>query len=151
MRKYINIGDEKSVKELLNVIIKIIESEIKCEAVRTARRYIPGNREGIMWQFASDYVGCSTESHISYILSSRLSSRPMEWYRTVVDQMSRLRVFIANGGNVYELFMKIKGTVAKEARVTKVVQKIIRKRELKTSHETMRNIADLNIGKNLGF
>lgn len=61
--------------------------------------------------------------------------------------MSRLRVFVANGGDVYELFMKRKKAAAKEARNVKVDQEIIRKRKLKASHETIGNITTLNIGK----
>ena len=61
--------------------------------------------------------------------------------------MSRLRVFVANGGDVYELFMKRKKAAAKEARNVKVDQEIIRKRKLEASHETIGNITILNIGK----
>ena len=61
--------------------------------------------------------------------------------------MSRLRVFVANDGDVYELFMKRKKAAAKEARDVEVDQEIIRKRKLKTSHETIGNITILNIGK----
>ncbi len=49
--------------------------------------------------------GCSAEGHVSHILSSRLSSRPLGWCETGVDQMARLRAFTANGGNVYELLL----------------------------------------------
>ena len=61
--------------------------------------------------------------------------------------MSRLRVFVTNDGDVYELFMKRKKAAAKEARDVEVDQEIIRKRKLKTSHETIGNITILNIGK----
>lgn len=61
--------------------------------------------------------------------------------------MSRLRAFAANGGNVYELFMKQKKAIAKKARNLKIDQEIIRKRQLKSSHETIGNITVLNIGK----
>ncbi len=61
-----------------------------------------------MRQYDADYTGCSAEGHVSHILSSRLSSRPLAWSKTGVDQMARLRVFVANGGNIYELFMKRK-------------------------------------------
>lgn len=147
MWDYINAGDKKSVRELLNAIISATESDTKREAVLEARRYILGNWEGIMSQYDVDYVGCSAEGHISHILSSRLSSRPLGWCKTGVDQMSRLRAFAANGGNVYELFMKQKKAIAKKARNLKIDQEIIRKRQLKSSHETIGNITVLNIGK----
>ncbi len=35
--------------------------------------------------------GVSAEGHVSHILSARLSSRPMGWSKTGVDQMARMR------------------------------------------------------------
>jgi hypothetical protein len=147
MWNYIDAGDKKSVKELLNVIISATESESKRGAVQEAKRYILGNWKGIMRQYDSDYVGCSAEGHVSHILSSRLSSRPLGWCKTGVDQMSRLRAFVANGGDIYELVMGKKKAAVKEARHLRIDQEIIKKRKQKSSHETIRNITILNIGK----
>lgn len=97
-----------------------------------------------MRQYASDYIGCSAEGHVSHILSSRLSSRPLGWSRTGVDQMARLRVFVANGGDVYDIFMRKKKAAINEASEVKVDREIIRKRKLS---ETIGNITILNIGK----
>lgn len=147
MWDYINSGDKENVKELFNVIISATEPETKKKAVQEARRYILGNWEGIMRQYERDYTGCSAEGHVSHILSSRLSSRPLGWCKTGVDQMSRLRVFVANGGNVYDLFMEKKKASVNEARNIEVDREIVRKRKLNTSHETIGNITILNIGK----
>lgn len=54
------------------------------------------------------YIGCSAEGHISHVLSSRLSSRPMGWSLIGADQIARLRVYKANGGDIYELMSKKK-------------------------------------------
>lgn len=109
MWSYINTGDKESVEDLFKVILSETKSRTKRKAVYDARRYILGNWAGIMRQYDRDYVGCSAEGHVSHILSSRLSSRPLGWSRTGVDQMSRLRVFVSNGGNVYDVFMHKKG------------------------------------------
>ena len=111
---YIDAGDKKSVRELFNVIISTTEPETKKKAVHEARKYILGNWEGIMRWYEADYVGCSAEGHVSHILSSRLSSRPLGWCKTGVDQMSRLRVFVANDGDVYGSFMKRKKAAKKQ-------------------------------------
>ena len=42
--------------------------------------------------------GCSAESHVSHVLSDRLSSRPKGWSRCGADRMSRLRCFEQNNG-----------------------------------------------------
>jgi hypothetical protein len=147
MWDYIEAGDKDSVKELLKVIISTTESESKRRAVQEAGRYILGNWKGIMRQYDADYVGCSAEGHVSHILSSRLSSRPMGWSKVGVDQMTRLRVFVANGGNVYDIFMQKKKETIKEEKKIKVDREIIRKRKYNASHETIGNITILNMGK----
>ena len=47
--------------------------------------------------------GCSAEGHVSHVLSSRMSSRPMGWSRTGVDKMAHLRAYYWNGGDMLEL------------------------------------------------
>lgn len=147
MWDYINAGDKSSVKELFNAIISTTEPETKKRAVQEARGYILSNWEGIRRQYELDYTGCSAEGHVSHILSSRLSSRPLGWCRKGVDQMSRLRVFVANGGGIYDLFMKRKRAAVNEARAIKVDREIIGKRKLAATHETIGNVTILNIGK----
>jgi hypothetical protein len=147
MWNYINNGDRKSVKELFKIIISTTETETKKRSVREARKYILGNWQGIRNQYEADYIGCSAEGHVSHILSSRLSSRPLGWCKTGVDQMARLRVFVANGGEIYDLFIERKKAIINEARAIKVDQEILKKRKLSASHETIGNITILNIGK----
>ena len=43
-------------------------------------------------------TGCSAESHVSHVLSDRLSSRPMGWSKTGADRMSKLRCYEKNYG-----------------------------------------------------
>ena len=42
--------------------------------------------------------GCSAESHVSHVLSDRLSSRPMGWSQIGADRMSKLRCYERNYG-----------------------------------------------------
>jgi len=147
MWDYIEAVDKDRVKEVRKVIISTTEGESKRRAVKEAGRYILGNWKGIMRQYDADYVGCSAEGHVSHILSSRLSSRPMGWSKVGVDQMTRLRVFVANGGNVYDIFMQKKKETIKEEKKIKVDREIIRKRKYNASHETIGNITILNMGK----
>jgi len=147
MWDYIHKRDKKSVKDLFDAIISSTEVETKKNSVREAKKYILGHWEGIMNQYEENYIGCSAEGHVSHILSSRLSSRPLGWSRTGVDQMARLRVFVANGGEVYRLVMEKKRDEANQARAIEVDREIIRKRKLSAKSETMGNLPMLNIGK----
>ena len=47
--------------------------------------------------------GSSTEGHVSHVLSSRMSSRPMGWSVTGATKMSQLRAYHLNGGDMLEL------------------------------------------------
>lgn len=147
MWDYINNGDQKNIKELFKIIINTTESETKKKSVQEARRYILSNWQGIRNQYEIDYAGCSAEGHVSHILSSRLSSRPLGWCKTGVDQMARLRVFVANGGEIYDLFMERKKAAIYEAIAIEVDQEIVKKRKLSASHETIGNVTILSIGK----
>lgn len=147
MWDYINNGDQKNTKDLFKAIISSTETETKKESVQEASRYILSNWKGIRNQYEADYTGCSAEGHISHILSSRLSSRPLGWCKTGVDQMARLRVFVANGGKIYDLFIERKRESLNEAKVIKVDQEIMKKRKLSASQETIGNVTILNIGK----
>ena len=47
--------------------------------------------------------GSSTEGHVSHILSSRMSSRPMGWSVLGATKMAQLRAYYLNGGDMLEL------------------------------------------------
>jgi len=147
MWDYINNDDKKNIKELFKAIISTTKEETKKKSVQEARKYILGNWKGIRSQYEADYVGCSAEGHVSHILSSRLSSRPLGWCKTGVDQMARLRVFVANGGGIYELFIEKKKAAINEAKAIELDQEIVKKRKLSAAHETIGNVTILNIGK----
>lgn len=47
--------------------------------------------------------GSSTESHVSHILSARMSSRPMGWSKKGMSKMAELRAYYYNKGDMLEL------------------------------------------------
>ena len=52
-----------------------------------------------------EITGCSAEGHVSHVLSSRMSSRPLGWSKKGAENMAKLRAFAWNGGNIYDLLM----------------------------------------------
>lgn len=144
---YINNLNKKAVIDMLNVIIELTESETKKEAVKASKRYISRNWKGIIRRYDEEYIGCSAEGHVSHILSARLSSRPMGWSQVGADQMARLRVYKANGGDIYKLLKHNKKEAKKEKRIIELDKKII-KNKLETSfHGNLNNIPAINSGK----
>ena len=61
-------------------------------------------------------LGSSTESHVSHVLSARMSSRPMGWSRQGASNMSELRAYYHNGGDMLALvrYQKKVGTEEKK-------------------------------------
>lgn len=147
INNYIDNLDRESVLGMFDVIIEQTEKETKKKAVNKSKTYIKNNWEGIERRYDEDYIGCSAEGHISHILSSRLSSRPLGWSLTGADQMARLRVYRANGGNIYELMSQKKEEEKKEKRIFKLDQRVL-KRKLKTSlNESIDNLPMINDGR----
>jgi hypothetical protein len=147
MWNYIHRQNKKDVRKLLNIIIEETESETKKEAVRDSKRYILNHWEGIKRGYEKEYQGCSAEGHISHVLSSRLSSRPLGWSLTGADQMAGLRVYNANGGDIYELMSKRKKDKAKEDRILKLENRTVKKRLKTALPDTVDNIPYINDGR----
>ena len=144
---YINRHQKDYVKQLLNFIIEETESETKKESVKDCKRYILNNWEGIKRRYEEEYIGCSAEGHISHILSSRLSSRPLGWSKTGADQMARLRVYRANGGDVYEFMSKKKKQQAKEERIIELEKRLVKKKLRNSIPENLDNIPYISDGR----
>lgn len=48
-------------------------------------------------------LGSSTESHVSHVISARMSSRPMGWSKEGAKKLSFLRIYWKNGGKMEQL------------------------------------------------
>ena len=79
------------------------DSPQRVEQINKTLKYIKTNWTGIKNSYDDAYIGCSAEGHVSHILSERLSSRPLGWSYTGVDDMAKLRAFRANNGDIYEV------------------------------------------------
>lgn len=78
---------------------EMIASAKNPEKVEELRKYVLGNWAAIRRTLRNKLVnGCSAESHVSHVLSDRLSSRPMGWSQTGADRMSKLRCYERNYG-----------------------------------------------------
>ena len=78
---------------------RMIKSANHPERIEELRTFVLGNWAAIRRTLRNKLVGgCSAESHVSHVLSDRLSSRPMGWSQTGADRMSRLRCYDRNYG-----------------------------------------------------
>lgn len=87
-------------KERFEVYInQMVVSAKNPYTVEKLKTFVLGNWAAIRRTLRNKLVnGCSAESHVSHVLSDRLSSRPMGWSQTGADRMSKLRCYERNYG-----------------------------------------------------
>jgi len=137
----INKADISAADIILKEIIKQTEKETKKQAVKDARKYILSNWGGIKIYKEDPYViGCSAEGHVSHVLSSRMSSRPLGWSEIGAEHMARLRAFKYNGGNQKDIkkLIKNKRKVSKlEIKTEKIIERKSKKSLYAEAKETV--------------
>ncbi len=108
LRGIIQDGTKEAFRSKVDEIKEYAESESQRERIEEGASYILTN-----WAAAKTRLngrelirGCSAEGHVSHVLSSRMSSRPMGWCTTGVDKMAHLRAYYYNGGSMLELVRK---------------------------------------------
>lgn len=109
------------VRELLYKAIHYETKEVFAGLVEELKEYLPDETGIKRLETSRDYIlsnwiaarkrlqrsegikGCSAEGHVSHVLSSRMSSRPMGWSIKGMSKMAELRAYYYNGGNMLEL------------------------------------------------
>ena len=101
----------KTKEDFIEIADRLIDAlpaektESGTKRIKESRDYILSNwgaarlrllrKEGVM--------GSSTEGHVSHVLSSRMSSRPMGWSRKGASKMAQLRAYYYNRKDMLEL------------------------------------------------
>lgn len=100
-------GRWTEMNRLLITFLEEADSESRREAITEMVSYFNRNWSGIQAQriYKNILVGCSAEGHVSHVLSSRLSSRPMGWSYVGANQMAHLRIHRANGLDVQQAYL----------------------------------------------
>lgn len=123
-------GEGETAKKLLEWIKKGNRKNLEEWVSRTGRaltkqeekklmeswEYIKKNWKGVRRRVEKEegVIGSSTESHISHVLSARLSSRPMGWSREGADKVSQVRIYWKNGKDMLKLVKRQKEEVKEE-------------------------------------
>lgn len=89
----------KAKKRFIEYTDRMLACAQNPDRVEALRTYVLGNWAAVRRTLRNKLVnGCSAESHVSHVLSDRLSSRPMGWSQTGADRMSKLRCYERNYG-----------------------------------------------------
>ena len=114
LRKTIRNRTKNDFRELVEKQKKEMPKWRKRARVEEAAEYILSNWTAakLRLRHKDGVLGSSTESHVSHILSSRMSSRPMGWSRQGAGKMAELRAYYYNEGDMLELvrYQKKAGT-----------------------------------------
>lgn len=117
LRKQIRWGTKEEFKANVEELKGYLKSEAGEKRIEEAEGYILSNwtAAGVRLRHKEGVKGCSTEGHVSHVLSARMSSRPMGWSITGASKMAQLRAYYLNGGNMLELVRYQKKEVPKAA------------------------------------
>ena len=111
----------KKTKTEFNELVDRLETYLKDDTgmkrMEEARKYITSNWTAakLRLRHKGGVKGCSAEGHVSHILSSRMSSRPMGWSIKGASKMSQMRAYYVNGGDMLELVRYQKKELPKAA------------------------------------
>jgi hypothetical protein len=135
----IRTEDFGEIDNIFKIAESYAESKARKEQIRRTRVYIKNNWEAIILPNNDENarIGCSAEGQVSHILSARLSNRPLGWSKQGVKQMAKLRAYVANGGNIYNL---VKYRKEKKERI---IQEIIQKEAEKQIRKKQKTITDV--------
>lgn len=105
LRKAIRSKTKAEFTELVEQLEGYLTGETGIQRMEEAKTYILSNWTAarIRLNHKDGVEGSSTEGHVSHVLSSRMSSRPMGWSITGATKMAQLRAYYLNGGDMLEL------------------------------------------------
>ena len=105
LRTAIRSKTKKDFEEIVDRLEGCLNGDTGLKRMEDAREYILSNWSAakLRLKHKNGVKGSSTEGHVSHVLSSRMSSRPMGWSKKGAEKMSKLRAYQLNGGDMLEL------------------------------------------------
>ena len=105
LKEIIRENTRDEFKNAIDYLQEFADTDREKEKIADAGDYFLSNWMAAKKRYADrkHVKGCSAEGHVSHVLSSRMSSRPMGWSKLGATQMAKLRVYYLNGGDMLEL------------------------------------------------
>ena len=104
VNEWIKEGKKKELEEWEKEKAAVLE-EKEAKKLENSYGYIKRNWKGVRNRVGkkAGVLGSSTESHVSHVISARMSSRPMGWSKEGAKKLSFLRIYWKNGGKMEQL------------------------------------------------
>lgn len=117
LRTAIRSKNKKDFEAIVNRLEGYLKDETGFKRMAEAKEYILSNWDAakLRLRHQDGVCGSSTEGHVSHVLSSRMSSRPMGWSIKGATKMAKLRAYVLNGGDLLELVRYQKEDIPKAA------------------------------------
>ena len=117
---------KKKADVILQELLFESESERQRESVKDFGVYLMGNWNEIVNRETLDVPGSCTEAQISHVLSERFSRDPLGWSEEGLDVLSKLRVYVQNGGKIKAKDFKKKPEVTYRMYAEKVLEEAVK-------------------------
>ena len=136
--------DPISTENIMNEAIRKIEQEIKedeqlerntkrlenrLKKIKETKTYLMNQWDGIEAHdiYKDKLTGCCQEGQVHHTLSERLSTDAKVWSENGIDEMSQLRAFTQNGGNIYQKIVDISMEEKREKKIEELEKRIRKK------------------------
>ncbi|MCR5175049.1 MAG: ISLre2 family transposase [Oscillospiraceae bacterium] len=96
----IKADDWKRMDEILQELMLAAENQKSEDAVKAYGKYLENHYEEIRVRLSGEIPGSCTEGLVSHVLSERFSRNPMGWSKANLGKLSKLRVYVLNGGQI---------------------------------------------------
>lgn len=100
IRQTIMDNDRKRADEILQSLYEEANSEVQNKRITEFGKYLMGNWEEIVNRKTLEVPGSCTEGQVSHLLSERFSRDPLGWSEEGLGILSKLRIYVKNGGEI---------------------------------------------------
>ena len=134
------ISTENIMKEAINKIEQEIKEdeglgrntkrlENRLKKIEETKTYLMNQWEGIEAHdiYKDKLTGCCQEGQVHHTLSERMSTDAKVWSEEGIDEMSQLRAFTQNGGNIYKKIIDISTAEKREKKIEELEKRIRKK------------------------
>ena len=144
LQEAIDQFDPVSTENILNEAINKIEQEIledeqlgrntkrlknRLKKIKETKTYLMNQWQGIEAhdKYKDKLTGCCQEGQVHHTLSERMSTDAKVWCEEGIDEMSQLRAFTQNGGDIYKKIIDISTAEKREKKIQELEKRIRKK------------------------
>lgn len=122
-----NINKELEENKELKRSTKSLENRLK--KIKETKTYLMNQWSGIEAHdtYKDKLTGCCQEGQVHHTLSERMSTDAKVWCEDGINEMSQLRAFTQNGGDVYQKLIDISTAEKREKKIQELERRIRKK------------------------